>query len=157
MKYFLSVIILSVVMANTTHAGQWEYVGLQDQVIKTLAISPVNSSCLFGSGDSLYKTTDGGLTWISVSSFPASDIAFHPGKPDTVYYTFGEEMSDNELLPQVWTEHRGDNVPAIDKDNQRLFGYHLMCRLNKRTVSVFQAFDPFYHLLSPLCNPFNRF
>ncbi|MGC9366606.1 MAG: WD40/YVTN/BNR-like repeat-containing protein [bacterium] len=89
MKHFLSIIIFAVVLVNIVHAGQWEYVGLQDQVIKTLAISPVNSTCLFGSGDSLYKTTDGGLTWISVSSFPANDIVFHPGKPDTVYYTFG--------------------------------------------------------------------
>ncbi|MEK7254862.1 MAG: glycosyl hydrolase, partial [Bacteroidota bacterium] len=47
---------------------------------------PVNSSILFAATNiGVFKTTDAGANWTSVSTISAHDVEFHPTNPDIVY------------------------------------------------------------------------
>lgn len=102
----------------------WKNVGLKSsEHIGRILVDPRDSDVVWvaaqgplwsaGGDRGLYKSTDGGATWKAVLAISehtgVSDIAFHPGDPDTVYATAYQRRR------HVWTLINGGPESSIWK------------------------------------------
>ncbi len=74
-----------------SYSQQWSFLGFPNESIYDVAVHPVNPDIIFVSSEEgyLYKSSDGGLYWDTVSFYPFNQIIFYPDNPDTMYATFG--------------------------------------------------------------------
>lgn len=79
------------VYKSTDGGGTWEPTGLAGTRVSTInvkfmAMSPGNSQIILAATNKgLYRTSDGGVTWLVVRSGNYSDVAFRPGDGNTVF------------------------------------------------------------------------
>lgn len=78
------------VLPMLIYAGSWNYLALDDQEIRAIAVHPEDPAVIFAGGDFLYRSSDTGKTWDTVSFYDVNCIKFHPFKPDTLYITYGD-------------------------------------------------------------------
>ncbi len=79
------------VLKSIDGGATWNTTGLsyttsQKKLIYSLVIHPTNNSILFAATtDGIYKTTDGGTSWISKTTSVRCNLGFKPGDPSIIY------------------------------------------------------------------------
>lgn len=110
----------------------WNSLGLKDNYIKTLAISPTDKDIIYVGGVSIFKTTDGGKTWVDLNLkskydiIPSvKDIEISLQNPSVIYLAtnIGVFKSSNggedwiELEPSKLILFWSSNDVALSQDN----------------------------------------
>lgn len=89
-------LLISPTAAKTQEHSLWVDLGLYGGQIKTVAVDPQDSSILYAGswgGDGLFKSTDGGATWLGIPednpswfrNYEVYDIALDPNNPLTIW------------------------------------------------------------------------
>jgi len=86
-KQIVSLTLIFLVIYS--YSQQWTFLGFPDEQINAIAVHPQNPNIIFVSGNNLYKSSDGGINWDTVSFYSFNSIIFQPTNPDTIYATFG--------------------------------------------------------------------
>jgi photosystem II stability/assembly factor-like uncharacterized protein len=95
--------LLSICVAESLSQQQWEFMGLGNEKITTLAVDPRNPKVVYagsyGAGGAvgiggIFRSTNGGLTWDTVAP-PASvsKIVIHPSNSNIVYAALNSSIS----------------------------------------------------------------
>lgn len=72
------------------YSQQWTFLGFPDQRINAVAVHPQDPNIVFCAGMGIYKSTDGGVSWDTVSQYTGfNSFEFYPYHPDTMYATLG--------------------------------------------------------------------
>ena len=85
------ILLLSIGLSQIcSFSQQWTFLAFPDQRINAVAVHPQNPNIVFCAGTGIYKSTDGGVTWDTVSIYPGfNSFTFYPYHPDTMYATLG--------------------------------------------------------------------
>ena len=96
-----TIFLLSLIfMGIYSYSQHWTFLGFPDEKIHTIAVHPQNPNIIFVSGDNLYKSSDGGINWDTVSLYSFNSITFHP-IPDTMYATLGEGSYSDGIYKSI--------------------------------------------------------
>lgn len=89
-------------------AQQWEFIGLEGEVINSIAIHPVDESIIYigstsdfsaGTWGKVFKSTDYGINWDTLfTNVSVGHISFHPKKPNIIYIALG---TANATVPGI--------------------------------------------------------
>ncbi|NIR70519.1 MAG: hypothetical protein GWN62_32510, partial [Aliifodinibius sp.] len=61
-------LIFTMILCGTCFAQEWQLVGFENQSIASIAIDPKDNNVLYvASGKNIFKTTDGGAQWDTLS------------------------------------------------------------------------------------------
>jgi photosystem II stability/assembly factor-like uncharacterized protein len=94
--------------AKTQEYSLWEDLGLYGGQILSVAVDPEDSSTLYAgswNGDGLFKSTDGGETWSSISyfrNFEVIDIAIDPNNPSNIWVAFNHFLGFSNNYGETW-------------------------------------------------------
>lgn len=105
---------------STSHAQpQWRYIGLQNESIKAIAVSPIDSNVIYaGSKNSvrpggLFRTTNRGATWDTLlRGAYTTDIKINPSQPEVLYYGSTIGLLKSYDGGELWV--RSDSGIGID-------------------------------------------
>ncbi|MBI4646268.1 MAG: T9SS type A sorting domain-containing protein, partial [Bacteroidia bacterium] len=104
-------LLLSLIFCGVLcYSQQWAFLGFPGEEISAVAVHPVNPDIIFVSGANLYKSSDGGLNWDTVSYYSFNSIVFH-SIPDTMYATLGEGSNSDGIYKSI---DGGDNWNILE-------------------------------------------
>lgn len=95
------------VLKSTNNGVSWTATGLSAQTGngRKLIMQPGNSQVLYAALNSgLYKTTNGGSTWIAVKKGVIYDVELKPGDPNTIYVAGNGEVHASYNGGTSWTK-----------------------------------------------------
>ncbi|MCB0284233.1 MAG: T9SS type A sorting domain-containing protein [Calditrichaeota bacterium] len=107
---FLILIIVFLIFISPikTFPQQWELIGLEGEVINTIAIHPVDESIIYvgstsdfsaGTWGKVFKSTDYGNSWDTLlTNVSVGHISFHQKKPRIIYIALG---TANATIPGI--------------------------------------------------------
>lgn len=95
-------LLLLGVCYNTPFAQEWQLLGLETERINAIAVDPFDENIIYagsasdfsaGKRGSLFKSTDGGVTWdVLIAGITVQDIDVHPANSQIVYVTGGSNF-----------------------------------------------------------------
>ncbi len=113
------------VIKSTDGGGSWEITSLNksmshQHLVSRLLVHPDNGDVVIAAArDGIYKTTDGGENWYSVSSsFFARDMEFKPGNPEVMYVSTYNRNGNISILKSTDTGEKWNIVKSFSNANR---------------------------------------